>query len=112
MLNAEQMLDVRHFGVRRVTPVRAIVSAGRGLPALPALRVVVEAVVSTTASRIAGAPGSGAGDRALAITNFQRMETVKSIAARAPQRTREGACASLLRRYRSEEHTSELQSPM
>ncbi|PYI73929.1 MAG: hypothetical protein DMF08_01935 [Verrucomicrobia bacterium] len=34
MLNAERMLDVRHFEVRRVTPVRAIVSAGRGMPAL------------------------------------------------------------------------------
>ena len=33
--------------VGRVTPVRAIVSAGRGLPALPAPRGVVEAVVST-----------------------------------------------------------------
>ena len=33
--------------IGRVTPVRAIVSAGRGLPALPAPRGVVEAVVST-----------------------------------------------------------------
>jgi hypothetical protein len=35
--------------VGRVTPVRAVVSAGRGLPALPerAMRAAVEAVVST-----------------------------------------------------------------
>ena len=30
MLNAERMLDVRHFEVRRVTPVRAIVRVGQG----------------------------------------------------------------------------------
>ena len=55
------------FQVGRVTPVRAIVSAGRGLPALPAPRGVVEAVVSTacafeciaaTTSRVHGLPGA------------------------------------------------------
>src|SRR6266513_3891294 len=35
------------FHLGHATPVRAIVSAGRGLPALPAPRGVVEAVVST-----------------------------------------------------------------
>jgi hypothetical protein len=42
------------FRVGRATPVRAIVSAGRGLPALPAPRArrgVVEAVVPTAFSR-------------------------------------------------------------
>jgi hypothetical protein len=55
--------------------VRAVVSASRGLPALPApraLRGVVEAVVSTAAHLGLGSvPGPGAGDRGLGITNFR-----------------------------------------
>jgi hypothetical protein len=35
------------FQLGHAAPVRAIISAGRGLPALPARRGVVEAVVST-----------------------------------------------------------------
>src|SRR3954469_14680797 len=35
-------------------------------------------------------PGPGVGDRAVAITNFWQL--MKSVAARAPEPTREGAC--------------------
>ena len=66
MPKAEGTSNARRSWVGRVTPVRAIVSAGRGLPALPApsaLRGVVEAVVSTAAHLgLGSAPGSGAGD--------------------------------------------------
>jgi hypothetical protein len=59
----------------RKTPVRAIVSVSRGLPALPApstLHVVVEAVVSTAAHLgLGSAPGSGAGDS----ENFRESRT-------------------------------------
>jgi hypothetical protein len=50
----------------------------QGLPALPAPRGVVEAVVSTAAHLgLGSAPGSGAGDSGLAITNFRAMELMK-----------------------------------
>src|SRR6266850_7622415 len=50
MPGAEDRRNVKcpKFQLGHATPVRGIVSAGRGLPALPAPRGVVEAVVSTT----------------------------------------------------------------
>src|SRR5215218_1486073 len=42
---------------------------------------------------LGSAPGSGAGDRGLAITNFRAMELMKSVAARAPQPSRRGDCS-------------------
>src|SRR5262245_25102855 len=53
------------FQVGRATPVRAIVSAGRGLPALPMPRPrrdVLEAVVPTACLGLGNAPGPGASD--------------------------------------------------
>ena len=48
------------------TPVRAIVSAGRGLPALPAQRGVVEAVVSAACVSVLAttSPATRIGERA------------------------------------------------
>ena len=61
------------------------------LPAPRTLRGIVEAVVSTAAHlELGSAPSSGVGDRGLAITNFQPMELMKSVAARAPQPSRRG----------------------
>jgi hypothetical protein len=69
------------FRIRRATSVRAIFSAGRGPHALPALRAlcgVVEAFVSTaTHLGLGSAPGPGAGDRGLAITNLRAIELMK-----------------------------------
>src|SRR5215211_7268955 len=47
---------------------------------------------------LGSAPGSGAGDRGLAITNFRATQLMKSVAARAPQPSRRGDCSSELGR--------------
>jgi hypothetical protein len=94
MPKAEGTSNVRHSYGRACHSCARRLLAGRGLPALPALHGVVEAVVSTAAQLgLGSAPGSGAGDRGLAITNFRAMELMKSVAARTPQPSGRGDCS-------------------